>query len=765
MASKDEFFGYSKNIVAKEYGQYTADINLENKTTVSGTIFTMDKKTPHPGVIVQLVDSKTEEIFSSIISNERGQYSFKPPYGKYLLRIFANQRYQYKTDASENRKILNISKKNDKYNEDFFVQNQVKGSWDKFGMFDGMLSMAVHTTLLSSDDLLYVGTYNGMTVYDGISVKTYNYDHGLPNSPIMDIFEDDEGYIWIGFGQKGIVKWKSGEILDHFTEKNGLQSDRVNTIDQDKDGNLLIGTAKGLSIFNGFEFENYNFMHGIGNGFVTDLEVVGNNVWIGTGNFAKAGAMATHGGGLTLYNGKTFKSYDLSQFSGTNIRTTLVNCIKEKDGIIYIGTMGGLLIYDGSKFKIYRDTQGLPSNNINDILIDNNGIWICTSNGLANFQNDGFKVITTLDEKSDGLTGLYGTTAISKSRDGVYFIGGDGIRLYDPISLRTISSFEGMPIPDNWTQGIIDLQVDKNGVLWAATGWDGIYKLTGEIILDKFNKSNSDLPGNYTVNLAFADDGSLWSTHLLNGIARIVNGEVENMTDKLNIPPGSRIVDIAFDTKGTIWLSSNRGLFKYKNETLTLFTEKDGLINLSGNADVNIGKNDEVILSTYGAGFSIYDGKTFTNYDETNGLVDNRIWDLAVDSKNNIWLATDGSGVQMFDGITFTHHSVSDGVTAGETFSIHIDDFDNVWVGTFGGGVCYYDGKVWNSVDTRDGLLQNLIGSIESIDGNKYWFGSENGITTYVPKRQVPDVFVKSIKTAKENFKSVEEFKNRNMIY
>ena len=33
MASKDEFFGYSKNIVAKEYGQYTADINLENKTT------------------------------------------------------------------------------------------------------------------------------------------------------------------------------------------------------------------------------------------------------------------------------------------------------------------------------------------------------------------------------------------------------------------------------------------------------------------------------------------------------------------------------------------------------------------------------------------------------------------------------------------------------------------------------------------------------------------------------------------------------------
>ena len=31
-------------------------------------------------------------------------------------------------------------------------------------------------------------------------------------------------------------------------------------------------------------------------------------------------------------------------------------------------------------------------------------------------------------------------------------------------------------------------------------------------------------------------------------------------------------------------------------------------------------------------------------------MVDGRIWDLAIDSKNNYWLALDGSGVQMFDG-------------------------------------------------------------------------------------------------------------------
>ena len=144
-------------------------------------------------------------------------------------------------------------------------------------------------------------------------------------------------------------------------------------------------------------------------------------------------------------------------------------------------------------------------------------MWICTNGGLANYNNGGFKLITTLDEKSDGLTGLYGTTSISKSRDGIYFIGGEGIRMYDPTSLRTITSSAGMPVPDNWTSGITDLLLDKDGSLWAASLWNGIYKINGEIITKNYNKQNSNLPGTGTVNLAFAQDGSLWSSHGGNG--------------------------------------------------------------------------------------------------------------------------------------------------------------------------------------------------------------------------------------------------------
>ena len=762
-ALKNDEYGYSKPLNVKEFGRYNIDIDLKNTTYVSGTVYTMDKKTPHPGVIVQLVNVSNNKVFLATNTDERGKYKFLPPKGKYKIRIFANNKYNYKYDNNDKEEIINITKKDEKFERDFYIQNQIKGAWDKIGMFDGMLSMAVHVTLLSSEDILYAGTFNGLSVYDGLTVKTYNYDHGLPNSFITEVYEDNEGYIWVGFGEKGIVKWKSGEVIEHYTVEQGLASNRVNTITQDKDGNLLIGTAKGLSVFDGKVFTNYDFTNGIGNGFVTDIEVVGNNIWIGTGSFMKAGANQTIGGGLTLYNGKTFKSFDLTQFTGIDLLSSNINCITVDDnGNIWIGTLGGLLKYDGSKFNIWRRSNGLPSNNINDIYIDNNGVWVCTQNGLVNYNNGGFKVITTLDEKSDGLTGLYGTTAISKSRDGIYFIGGEGVRMYDPNSLRTITAYEGMPTPNNWTNGIHDVKVDKDGYLWAASGWNGIYKISGEIILENFNKENSNLPRNNTISIAFADDGSMWCTHGSGGVSRYINGEIEVMTKKLNIPANVNVRDIAFDKQGTVWLATDRGLATYKNDSLIIYNEKDGLIMPMGNCDVNIGNNGEIIYNTYGSGISIFDGKTFKNYNESNGLVDNRIWDLTVDSKNNIWMATDGSGVQMFDGVNFTHHSVSDGVTAGETFTIYIDDFDNVWVGTFGGGVCYYDGNVWNSVDTRDGLLQNLIGSIEAIDGNKYWFGSENGITVYVPKRQTPNVYIERVKTSKGNFNSLSEFENRD---
>ena len=752
-------YGRKKVVVNKDQN-LDLSLKLNQKNSIYGTVYTMDGKTPHPGIRVEIVRADNSSDSSDKLityTDSDGKYSFQPPLGKWNIKIYSNNKYKF-NKSNGNKTEININKnyKSENFKIDFLIGNQIKGSFGLLSMFDGMLSNSADVSIVSSNDLLYLGTYNGLSVYDGLSVKSYNYDHGLPNAFIGELFEDSKGYIWIGYGGKGLIKWKDGNVVDYFTSKEGLISDQINALAEDREGNILIGTSHGLSVFNGETFSNFNFTNGLGNGSITDIKVFGNKTWIACGNRTKTtGGTYAIGGGLSIFNGKNFKSIDLSKFHNFNQKSSICSVI-EKDflGNIWIGTTGGgLLKYNGTSFEQFTTNDGLPSNYIRDILVDEHGLWICTYNGLANMKDDKIKIITSLKQELD----FEDLHCISKSKDGVYFIGAEeGVVVYDPFSFQTISSNEGIIIPVNWIRGIKALKYDKDGILWAG-GFHGLYQIQDGKVSKIFNSQNSGLFYSSISNIEISKDGSMWITN--NGrISRYFNGEIQDMNDKFKIPKGLYISDLVFDIERTMWFSTNRGLGRYKNDSLIIYDESDGLIKSSG-GDINVGKNNEIIYSTHGYGFSVFDGEKFKNYDETNGLVDNRIWDLAVDSKNNYWLALDGGGVAMFDGEKFHHHKISDGVTAGETFSAYVDDFDNVWIGTFGGGVCYYDGKVWNSVDTRDGLLNNLVGAICSVDGNKYWFGSMNGITSYVPKHQSPKVYIENIKTASGFYNSLEELR------
>ncbi|MFL2564240.1 MAG: two-component regulator propeller domain-containing protein [Parvicellaceae bacterium] len=744
---------WSKEIEINENDKKVVNLTLNKEYKISGVIYTVDGKTPNPGISIELIDLKNNNVKYFTISDDNGKFTFIPPKGNWNLRVLTDKGYVYHQTKGNNTEIIINDEKNI-FNANLSIPLQVKGTWNQISMFDGMLSNGAHVSMVSSEDLLYLGTYNGLSIYDGLKVKSYNYDQGLPNGPIVELFEDSKGYIWIGYMEKGLVKWKDGKVISHYTKKDGLPSNFVNALDEDDRGNIVIGTNSGLSIFNGKEFKNYDFSSGIGNGFITDVKAVGKSIWIGCGTFSGVGNWMTIGGGLSIFNGNKFKSFDLSKFTDFNHRASWVNSIeKDKNGNIWIGTLGGLLKYDGSQFTFINERDGLLDNSVTELYCDDDGLWAGTDEGLVNIKNGIIKTIVPIEKNGIRFENIQ---CISKSTDGVYFIGtANGVSLYDPNSFRKMTSLEGMPIPPNWTSGILDLKFDKDGFLWAASGVNGLLKIKNERIEKVFNAENSELRYNYLNQIEFADDGSIWLCG--ESIYRYNNGEVKLMDEELKIPPYTSVQDIAFDNEGTIWLATNRGLGRFKNGDFKLFDESDGLVRADANCDVNIGKNEEVIYSTYGYGFSIFNGIEFTNYDETNGLGDNRIWDLAVDSKNNYWLALDGKGVEMFDGKEFHSYQIKDGITAGETFTAHVDDFDNVWIGTFGGGVCYFDGEIWNSVDTRDGLLDDLVGSICSIDGNKYWFGSENGITAYIPKQQTPSVFLDKIETASESFSSIED--------
>ena len=755
-SGNNEVYKWSKKIKIYESEILEKDLILNQYSTISGTVSTLEGKNSHPGIKVSLIDFKTNETFGSVLTDNSGKFNFTPPNGKWIIKISSKSNQDIYFEENNEKKIFNIHQNTKPFeNIDFKIPTQINTSWGRVSMFDGMLSNSIIKSVISKEDLIYFATFNGLSVYDGLSVKNYNYINGLPNDPIREIFEDESGFIWLGFATQGLVKWKDGQILKHYTSKNGLPSEIIGAINQDKEGNILIGTNNGFSVLKNDKFTNYNFSDGIGDGNVQCITVVGNNIWIGTSN------------GLSIFSKGIIKPINIENFNNEIWGGNFINVVKkDNNNIIWLGTRSGLIKYDGVKFNYFTQSDGLPNNVILDIHIDENSLLIGTQTGLCRLENNEFKNIISLDK--DGLKS-YRITSINKTKDGMYFISTNmnGVFFYDPESINTFTENEGFK---NF-EVINDIKIDDNGFIWAA-GNNGLYKIEDGVIVQYYDISNSDIPKNLIVDIEINSDGSMWLVQR-DRLTRFQDNKFEDLSEKIKLK-NNQVMDIEFDNDGVLWLAMTNGLGKYKNDSLIIYKESDGLVRpiaLSNSAAqpcaVSIGKNNEVIYSTYGSGFSIFNGKDFINFSTENGLANNKVEEIAVDSKNNYWIALDGSGIQMYDGKKFIQYTMENGLSSDESYTIYVDDFDKVFVGSWHGGVNYFNGELWNSLDSRDGVLNNTVKSIYGLNGEKYWFGSRYGITSYQPNIQTPLITINSIETPNGIYNSFEELleKNQKFIY
>lgn len=132
------------------------------------------------------------------------------------------------------------------------------------------------------------------------------------------------------------------------------------------------------------------------------------------------------------------------------------------------------------------------------------------------------------------------------------------------------------------------------------------------------------------------------------------------------------------------------------------------------------------------AGVLVYDlvnDAVIKKYDNKTGLVSNIVTDIAVDAKGNKWVATHGGGLSMFDGKTWTNFNVP---TIGDPFVYEIvfDRHDNMWVATWN-GASMFDGKTWKSYFPKDGLVDEWVYSITIDKDDIVWFGTEAGVSRF----------------------------------
>ncbi|MEN8154570.1 MAG: two-component regulator propeller domain-containing protein [Acidobacteriota bacterium] len=409
---------------------------------------------------------------------------------------------------------------------------------------------------------------------------------------------------------------------------------------------------------------------------------------------------------------------------------------------------------------IWTAKQGLPSDNITDLIQDKRGyIWIGTFNGLVRFDGINFKVFSSND--NSGFISN-SATVIMEGKDGTLWIGtnGDGIARYKDHKFTGYTYKNGLP--DNVVQSLCEDDrgnilvgtrnglgiIGKNGTIstpynknlknesiqmiykdfkkkiWIATGTGKVFLLEQKGI---FRKEEFDLPKNNVVLSIFNDSGKNFLIGTRDaGLFRLRKGKLEKFGENDGITART-INSLTRGSRGCIWISTDTGVFRYNNGKVATFDEKTGL---SDNQVTKIVEDKEgsIWISTSRGGLNkISEGK-FSTITIDQGLIYNKVNSVMEEKKDTFWIGTD-RGLSVYENNKFINNPLIKKLKDSRIRHIMSDSTGRIWISTYGnlGVVSYFRGNI-RSYTAENGLTGNRCRvSVEDSSGN-IWIGTSNGL-------------------------------------
>lgn len=528
---------------------------------------------------------------------------------------------------------------------------------------NGLINNTVVRIYENSKKCLWLGTYGGISVFDGNNFNNIDLLPAFRDKAINSITEDRQGNMWVGTNH-GLVKL-NGNKLTFYTTKEGLPSDSILACIEDYKGRLWIGTFNGLVSFDGKEFTHFTQQDGLPYNYVFALmEDNKHNIWISNGN----GISEKYG--LTKFDGYSFTSYDKANGISSN---NIWSMLQDRRGNIWLGTtLGGLNRFDGKNFAQYNLGQGISNNKIRQIIQDKTGcIWFATDGGGVNKLNtESFSTLPGNDVIIHNRV-----RPIIKDKNGNTWFGTEsaGFGKYDVNATSGYNTGFDYYTRDNFMDqneqrsiftGQRALYADRHNNIWIGTNESGLYKYDGNNLW-QFTK-NEGLSGMSILCILQDKSGKLWVGTKENGITCISGNTITQFTEKHGLPDKT-ILAVLEDKKKNLWFCTNGGgIFKYDGANITIYSEKEGLFSNIITSIIE-DKDGSLWLGTQGAGVCRFDGTQFTYYTEKEGLSNNNVWSLIKDSTGRIWAGTD-NGLNCFswEGNKFIiyNYGLQDGLKA-----------------------------------------------------------------------------------------------------
>jgi ligand-binding sensor domain-containing protein/signal transduction histidine kinase len=232
---------------------------------------------------------------------------------------------------------------------------------------------------------LWVGMNSGLRRLRDDVFTVFAEAEGLPGDQPTVVYQDRAGRMWIGFHESGLVEF-GARGFRRFTTRNGLLSNEVFSIREDRRGGLLVATREGLSRLEGERFRAHVPSDPAARRVVFDaLEDRAGRLWL-----------ATPSGLWEVAGGRQRNAIP----GGPLLNTAVVVLAESRDGAIWAGTYGkGLWRYAGNRARLFSAAEGLPGEQIRALLEDRDGtLWIGTFGaGLVRLRDGRFTRYSSRD--------------------------------------------------------------------------------------------------------------------------------------------------------------------------------------------------------------------------------------------------------------------------------------------------------------------------------------------------------------------------------
>jgi len=572
---------------------------------------------------------------------------------------------------------------------------------------DNLSGSTVTSILQTRDGYLWVGTYDGLSRFDGVHSVTYDSlnQPALSYSRIQGLYLDARGTLWINTYLGGLTSYRDGvfrqewpdqPFFDLHTTMVSSSSNQVTFVTQF--GEVLKGAIEGT-----------------------------NTAWT-----------------IVAPPGNSRPNFQ---------------CVDGEGTLWFLSREGRILRVVDGRFSQIPSDSGLASKRVLTLISDAAGrVWAGAENEIARWNGQSFEDMTptNMDTSKE-----FDPIMLFPASNGALWVLANE-RLREQIGRRWVSEpVEWRGLLGSASNRAMGAHEDRNGGIWFNHYGHGVFYITPDGRFEHFTARNG-LPGD-RVGAWYQDrDGGIWLGVDRGGLVRLSTRHFQIIGEGTPVWPA---LSVCQDASQVVWIgTAGGGLARYKDGNLincdatgavpedfifSIFPESDGDLWLSAGDGEDLfqfhdGKLDRSPWGIHGVKSLLMDhaGRLWVGtkdnvgwytqasrrvFTAADGVAESAVRALAEAPDGTVWSGAQDGKLYHCEANRVQAFQPADAMGARSILSLLVDPDGTVWAGTFRGGLLRLKDGHFTRFSTKQGVPDVVTQILEDRHG-RLWLGSHEGI-------------------------------------